>query len=188
MAATKETIIKMGDELIRKKGFNAFSYHNIAQPLGIKNAAVHYYFPTKTDLLASVIQYHIQKFFEFKKNVENLNELQKVEKFLEIYVDAREQSGVCFVGAMATDWGTVDDAVQPYMQQMANDIINWLTNTLQIGFDIGTLHFAEIPRTKALLIITNMMAATQLARITGQENFETIKQAVINGIKPNKSR
>jgi TetR/AcrR family transcriptional regulator, transcriptional repressor for nem operon len=187
MAATKDTIIKMGDELIRQKGINAFSYHNIAQPLGIKNAAVHYHFPTKTDLLISVTEFHIQKFEVFKKEVTGLNELQQVERFLGIYIETRGQNNVCFVGAMATDWDTVDATVQPYMQQMANDIIEWLTYVLQAGLQNKTLQFTEEAQTRALLIITNMMAATQLARITGNNNFETIKQAVINGIKPNKS-
>lgn len=182
--ATKDTLIEMSDTLIRQKGVNAFSYHHLSQPLGIKNAAVHYHFPTKTHLLVSVTQYHIQRFEDFKTEVEALCELEKVERFVNIYVNARTQNSVCFVGAMATDWATVDETVQPYMQQMANKILEWLTQTLQAGLQKGTLYFNEPARTRALLIVTNMMAATQLARIVGSESFETVKQTVLSALKP----
>lgn len=186
MAATKETIIQLGDALIRQKGYNAFSYQNISKPLGVKNAAIHYHFPTKTDLLVSVIQYHIQKFEMFVKDVSGLNELEQVRHFLEIYTDAFCNNSVCFVGAMATDWDTVNEDAKPHMQKMATAIYKWLTNTLENGLQKRTLAFSEPPATKALLIITNMMAATQLGRILGNDSFITIKQAVLHSINPNK--
>ncbi|HEU4554463.1 MAG TPA: TetR/AcrR family transcriptional regulator, partial [Chitinophaga sp.] len=57
---TREKIIELADHLIRTKGFNAFSYADISAPLAIKNAAVHYHFPTKADLGISVIERELQ--------------------------------------------------------------------------------------------------------------------------------
>ena len=48
MSITREKILELGENLIRTKGYNAFSYQDISSKLGIKNAAVHYYFPTKS--------------------------------------------------------------------------------------------------------------------------------------------
>ncbi|MGV3597214.1 MAG: TetR/AcrR family transcriptional regulator [Bacteroidota bacterium] len=186
MTATRETIIQLGDTLIRQKGYNAFSYQNISKPLGVKNAAIHYHFPTKTDLLISVIQFQIQKFEVFVEDVSGLNELEQVRRFLEIYTDAFCNNSVCFVGAMATDWDTVDEDAKPHMKKMASGIYEWLTNSLENGLQKGSLLFNEPPATKALLIITNMMAATQLGRILGTDSFDTLKQAVIYSINPNK--
>lgn len=184
MSETKETILKMGDELIRQKGYNAFSYQDISRPLGIKNAAVHYHFPSKSDLLVSVTQFHIQRFITFKENVQAYDELEQIKRFTNIYIETWQQSRVCFVGAIATDWDTINAEAQPVMKQMAADILNWLTNALKNGLTKGVLQFNEEPQTKALLIVTNMMAATQLARITGAENFEIVRQAVIDSITP----
>jgi len=41
MGETREHIIDLADSLIRKRGFNAFSYSDIATILDIRNAAVH---------------------------------------------------------------------------------------------------------------------------------------------------
>ncbi len=184
MAETKENIIKIGDQLIRQKGFNAFSYHDIAQKLGVKNAAIHYHFPTKADLLIEVAKYHIQKLKDFEQDNMGLSAYKKVIAFIDTYVKINAEGRVCFVGAMATDWETVEDTVRPYMQQMATMLIDWLTTTLQKGLESKELQFKEQPHTQALLIISNLLAATQMARITGDENFEIIKNAVLNGIKP----
>ena len=57
MNDTRNEIIRIGSELIRSVGYNAFSYADIAKVLNIKNAAIHYYFPTKSDLGEVIIGY-----------------------------------------------------------------------------------------------------------------------------------
>ena len=43
---TKDKIRNLAEELIRTKGYNAFSYADLSAPLQIKNAAIHYHFPS----------------------------------------------------------------------------------------------------------------------------------------------
>ena len=50
MNDTRNEIIRLGSELIRSIGYNSFSYADISKALNIKNAAIHYYFPSKSDL------------------------------------------------------------------------------------------------------------------------------------------
>ncbi|HEY3475881.1 MAG TPA: TetR/AcrR family transcriptional regulator, partial [Anaerolineales bacterium] len=47
---SKRTILNMAEDLLQYKGFNGFSYAHISSKLGVKNAAIHYHFPTKEDL------------------------------------------------------------------------------------------------------------------------------------------
>ncbi len=47
MSITRERILELGENFIRTKGYNAFSYQDISSELGVKNAAIHYYFPSK---------------------------------------------------------------------------------------------------------------------------------------------
>ena len=64
MNDTRNEIIRIGSELIRSVGYNAFSYADIAKVLNIKNAAIHYYFPTKSDLGEEIIKRNIDAFNE----------------------------------------------------------------------------------------------------------------------------
>ncbi len=71
MSDTRETIIALADQLIRTKGFNAFSYADISAPLDIKNAAIHYHFPNKADLGIAVIEQEIAKLNDCIQQWEN---------------------------------------------------------------------------------------------------------------------
>ena len=56
---TREQIMQRAEALLLQKGFNGFSYRDISAPMGVKNAAIHYHFPTKGDLGVALIEkYH----------------------------------------------------------------------------------------------------------------------------------
>ncbi|MEZ5336400.1 MAG: TetR/AcrR family transcriptional regulator [Methanolobus sp.] len=38
------------------RGYNGFSYKDISQKLGIKNASIHHYYPKKEDLVAALLE------------------------------------------------------------------------------------------------------------------------------------
>ena len=53
---TRECIIQTAHRLLLQRGINGFSYRDIAEPLGVKNAAIHYHFPSKMDLIKALIE------------------------------------------------------------------------------------------------------------------------------------
>ena len=184
MSETRDAIIQLGDLFLRKKGYNAFSYADISKNLGIKNAAIHYHFPTKPDLVVSIVEDHIERFEIFKREIQEKKVKDKITAFLNIYEKIQTEQKVCLVGALATDWDTIDENSKKKLQEMAAGIIQWLTSVLSEGLKSKELSFQEPPKTKALLIITNMLAATQLARITGAKDFNLIRTTVFNSLKP----
>jgi TetR/AcrR family transcriptional regulator, transcriptional repressor for nem operon len=181
--STKEDIIKLGDELIRDKGFNAFSFYDISKTLGIKNASIHYYFPTKTDLAVSVIREHIAALERVISNTAEKEPLTKLKAFLSIYTTTKAEDRVCLVGSLSTDLHTVERRVETELKIFANKVLQWVTQILSEGKAKGVFQFEISARTKALLIITNMLAALQLSRLTGEKDFNTIKETILKEIK-----
>ena len=55
--------------------------------------------------------------------------------------------------------------------------------TLAEGKKQGELHFSETARTQALLIMTNLAAGVQLARISGKKDYTIIRKALIKQLK-----
>ena len=53
---TRDEILKVASHLLQTRGFSAFSYAHIAETLNVKPAAIHYHFPTKTDLGLALIE------------------------------------------------------------------------------------------------------------------------------------
>lgn len=183
MADTRQAIIELGDKLLREKGYNAFSYADISGQLAIKNAAIHYYFPSKTNLVAAIVDEHLQRFITFKESVLAKKASDQVTRFLDTYSQTQEQGMICIVGTMAGNWGSADEDIKNRMKEFTDAILQWLTAVLKQGKDNGEFHFSDSPETKALLIVTNMLAAVQLMRITGPKTFQTVKKGVLEGLR-----
>ncbi|MFN8438543.1 MAG: TetR/AcrR family transcriptional regulator [Cytophagales bacterium] len=185
--STKEILISAADDLIRSKGYNAFSFKDLSVQVGIKTASIHYYFPTKTDLGVAIVQEHLRRFVVFEKNVATLNSLQKIECFLEIYQDIKNEHKICIVGSLATDFYTVEEPIKQELKIFTDTVLLWLTHVLEHGRDMGEIYLKTNPRTQALLLITNVLAVVQLSRLTSDEDFRIVKEAILDELKINKS-
>ena len=183
---TRETIIDTADQLIRSKGFNAFSFKDISNKIGIKTASIHYHFPTKSDLGIATIKEHIERFEHLKKEFADKSPLQKLNGFLSIYSQIKSENKVCLVGSLATDLNTVDHNIKSELQTFAELVLLWITEILAEGKKQKVFEFNTIPRTKALLIITNILAIVQLSRLTNDEDFEIVREAIIKDLRPDK--
>src|SRR4030095_11910383 len=95
---TQRTILNLAESLLQDKGFNGFSYAHIASGLGVKNAAIHYHFPTKEELGCAVIKRYRDRFQLWTNNarVKDLSPTAKLDWFFNIYTDMRADKGkVC---------------------------------------------------------------------------------------------
>lgn len=180
--STRSEIIKIADELIREKGFNAFSFYDISKALGIKNASVHYHFPTKNDLGIAVVNEYLAKLEEMMADSADKEPTERINVYLSIYTSTKAEGRICLVGSLASDLQTVDSELKVNLKQLVDKILNWVTDILADGQARGVFAFSVVPRTKALMIITNMLASLQLTRLTDEQDFETIKQTIIKDI------
>jgi AcrR family transcriptional regulator len=180
--STRERIIQLTDTLIRDQGYNAFSFYDIAQKLKIKNASIHYYFPTKTDLGIALLESHTERLHRLQASVQGKGAISKLKAFLSIYNVIHSEGRVCIVGSLATDLKTVEPKMAKALTVFANEILEWVTSILKEGKENNTFSFPESPRTKALMIITNMLAAVQLTRLTGDKDFVTVRENVLGGL------
>ena len=186
MSVTRERIIELGEDLIRTSGYNAFSYQDISSELGIKNAAVHYYFPSKDNLGTGILKTNIQRFEEMTENMDNkhFNEWQKLETFMKIYIRSNREAKICLIGSLGPDFSTLNAPMQYELKKLTEIILDWLTENLRTGRENGLFVFKGEPRDKALVVFSNMVAGLQLARILDKNDFKSIYQAVLDDLKP----
>jgi len=182
--STRESIIQIADQLIRDKGYNAFSFYDIAKTLGIKNASIHYYFPGKTQLGIAVIKEHGCRFNAIKHSTTGMPPVDKLQAFITSYGTTRAEERICIVGSLASDLHTLEPAIEQELKQFAAEVLQWMEEVLQQGLDTGVFTFTLPARTKALMIITNLLAALQLTRLTGAADFYTISETIIQELYP----
>lgn len=182
---TKEEILRIGKQFIQFYGYNAFSYADIARELNIKNAAVHYHFRGKEDLLMALIEKNIENYQLLAKQLENskMSAVGKLDKFIEPYTLLCNTDSICIIGSVASDYNTLPESVKERISSLIELVMGLVEQTLLEGKKKGELQFSETARTQAMLIMTNLAAGVQLARISGKKDYDTIRKALIRQLK-----
>jgi TetR/AcrR family transcriptional regulator, transcriptional repressor for nem operon len=176
---TRQQILDLAENLIRTKGYNSFSYHDIATTLGMKSAAIHYHFPTKEVLGLEVIKENIKRFKQFRERMFGLELEVQLDEFIKTYTESFDKNNVCIVGAISVEYYGLPETMTTVMNGLANIIHEWLTSLLAVGKAAGVFQFTIKPEKKALLIISNLAAGIQLSRLLGPTAFDDI----VDGIK-----
>jgi AcrR family transcriptional regulator len=186
MTLTREKIIELGENLILTKGYNAFSYQDISRELGMKNAAVHYYFPSKANLGTSIVKTNIQRFEEMVDNMQTrkFDEWKQLDTFIKIYIKSNREQKLCLIGSLGPDFDTLDVTTQKELEKMTGIILDWLTKLLQSGRSKGEFHFKGDPENRAGLILCSLMASLQLSRIMKKIDYKSLTQSLIEDFRP----
>ncbi|HSL42355.1 MAG TPA: TetR/AcrR family transcriptional regulator [Anaerolineales bacterium] len=174
---SKRTILNMAEDLLQYKGFNGFSYAHIASELGVKNAAIHYHFPTKEDLSQAVIKRYRDRFQLWINNarVKDLSPEKKLDWFLSIYNDMRVDEGkVCLVGSMEVEYNTIPEGLQGEVEALHRELLAWLETMLAEGREVGIFDFRGEPENKAAVLLSSLQGALQMARALGTKKYRDV--------------
>jgi TetR/AcrR family transcriptional repressor of nem operon len=178
---TRDQIIDKAFQLMLQRGLNGFSYRDISEPLGVKNAAIHYHFPNKMDLIKALID-------------ENHQVLRRsTSEFMAYGGPARPQleglfaftmnqcqcgRPICMVGALAIDYDELSDDIKEANNRFMKDSVNWLTRVMDAGRKQDEFHFEGDSMSKAVSILAMIQGARQLARVHGLDYLEKIFEQI----------
>ncbi|MDR6196859.1 TetR/AcrR family transcriptional regulator [Siphonobacter sp. SORGH_AS_0500] len=179
---TKDKIRNLAEELIRTKGYNAFSYADLSAPLKIKNAAIHYHFPSKEVLGASVIEEMVLGFQQLSSSWSDQSEKEQIEWFMDIYRNSYEKGMVCLMGSLAPDFETLSPAMQAQIQRMSRVILDWLTACLEQGRTKQVFQFKGEASDRALVLISSLISSLSLSRVQQTDLYSRIRQQLLSDI------
>jgi AcrR family transcriptional regulator len=174
---TKSAILERAMALLQSKGYDGFSYKDISGPMGVKNAAIHYHYPSKTDLALAMIDRYQGILRE------------KTASFMGYGGSAREQlegfffftrhecesdRTICPLGALSVNIDSLDDKVVKALQRFMKDSHKWLTRVLEVGREQGEVTFEGDAEKRAWTLLSVFQGARQLVRLHGFETLEAI--------------
>ena len=176
-ANTRDQIIDTAFQLMLQRGINGFSYRDISEPLGIKNAAIHYHFPNKMDLVRAMLhEYHqvlrkgTAEFMAYGGPAKP--QLEGMFAFVLRQCDCGRP--VCMAGALAIDYEDLEDDIKQANDNFMKDSLAWLTKVMETGRDQGEFSFNGDPMSKAATILATIQGARQMARVHGMDYLDRI--------------
>jgi TetR/AcrR family transcriptional repressor of nem operon len=171
---TNQQILYYARNFLQCRGYNGFSYKDISQKLGIKNAAIHNYYPKKEDLVAALLE-------DSRKNLA-ANITQIIESGgsardqLQYYFDYAlkefdEGKSICPPGSVILDFEELPEKVKKQNLLLLDDILTWISRVLKIGFEQGEFSFSDPVEARAELVVEALMGARQLSSIKGRKTL-----------------
>lgn len=182
MADTKNLIIKEAERLMLTQGYQGFSYAHIADALEIRNAAIHYHFPTKGDLGAAVIRRARKRFKKWQERPELLQGTPKFQllTFIQQYDNLlMADQRMCLLNASGSSAHAIPKNMREEAREYSQDLQKFLAQLLKQGRQSNLLHYAGKAKDQALQILSTLTGSLMLARIRGEEAYQTIADQLL---------
>ena len=168
---TAERILDVAERLVQTRGFNGFSYADIAAELGITKAALHYHFASKADLGEALIGRYAARFSEALAAIDIDTGASaapaKLQGYAELYLDVLRNQRMCLCGMLAAEYPTLPDAMRASVVSFFDQNETWLQHVLEQGHGDGSLHFTGSARNIARMIISCLEGAMLVTRPYG---------------------
>lgn len=127
---TRDRIIATADALFYAHGYAATSFMDIAQALGISRGNFYYYFKTKDEILAAVIEFRLTRTRALLDawSQEEGNPAARVGRFIQMLIDNQVpiMAHGCPVGTLCAELAKLDHPAQPQARALFTLFRDWL--------------------------------------------------------------
>ena len=166
-AATADRILDIAEELVQTRGYEAFSYADIAGVLSIRKASIHYHYPTKAELTRALAARYRQAFGERLAALEEEfpDPTRRLMRYVRLFQEAlREGDHMCLYGMLASDAGTLPAPVREEVLAFFGEQEAWLGRVLHQGRVAGEFRFDGKPEAAASALLAGLEGAMLVAR------------------------
>ena len=180
---TKEKIVNTAAEMLSNNGFNAFSFHDIAHKIGIKTSSIHYYFPTKSDLIIEIIRYSQNIQASLFETISEKKPLEKLSLLIDFYVDLANKGQMCPIVSISSDMNDIDPNIKLAVGKFYDFLADWLTSVIEEGITKNQFVTAQEPQDKSMEILNILAMFPILSRMgKGRESLTNLKQSVMGNL------
>ena len=166
---TVPQILDVAEKLVESRGFNGFSYADVANELKITRAALHYHFANKSDLGVALIDRYTSRFADALSAAEERTSdaPARLEAYAELYLDVLRSQRMCLCGMLAAEHETLPAPMQEAVVGFFVENQTWLSRVLEQGTAEGTIEFSGSANEAARMIISSLEGAMLLSRLFG---------------------
>ena len=174
MTDTIELLMDAAETGLRKRGYNAVSFRELADELGIKSSSVHYYFRKKEDLgLALIHRYSIRFFKMLDERAAGLEDADaRFHAFCEVYRLALVQSdSLCLCGVLGAESGGLPAPLAEGVNAFFQANVDWLEKSFPANWP------KSAKRARAFQCVATLQGAMMLANsLNDNEAFDRCVQ------------
>jgi TetR/AcrR family transcriptional regulator, transcriptional repressor for nem operon len=171
MRETAQQIVDEARRLIMARGYNGFSYADIAEVVGIRKASIHHHFAGKSDLARAVVE---ESRAIIHAHSEALAEAEpQADAALRAYAGywerciADNSAPFCVAAMLAAELPSLPDDLADAVRGHFAELREWLTRLLTLGARQGNVSLATTPAEEADAFLSAVYGAMLSARAFG---------------------
>ena len=163
---TSQRILDIAERLVQTRGFNGFSYADIATAMNVTKASLHYHFPSKAELGRRLIERYEANFLAALAQVdrEGKDARDKLRRYAAIYGDVVRANRMCLCGMLAAEFGTLPEEMRDRMRHFFDENERWLVAVLKEGKKDKSVRFNGAPAEAARALVGSLEGAMMIAR------------------------
>jgi TetR/AcrR family transcriptional repressor of nem operon len=166
---TSNAILDIAERLVQLRGFNGFSYADIASEMGITTASLHYHFRSKADLGECLINRYAAGFATALAEIDTRvgPAAEKLKAYCDIYRAVLAEDRMCLCGVLAAEFETLPDPMRRAVIAFLDHNQSWLVALLECGREARSLQFSDTPNQAARSIVASLQGAMLVSRPYG---------------------
>lgn len=184
-AGTSQRILDVAERLMQVRGYNGFSYADIAAVLRVTKASLHYHFPTKAELGRRLMERYRESFLAALTSIDetSTSAQEKLRRYVSIYSDVLANNRLCLCGMLAAEYATLPKPVKSEVTHFFDANEAWLADVLEQGRRVEGLKVVGPPTETARLLVAGLEGAMMLARSYGDKaRFDRAGQRLLDDI------
>ncbi len=182
---TRTRILDVAERLVQVRGFNGFSYADVAAELAITKASLHHHFPSKAGLGEALMARYAERFTDALSTIDAdiAAAPAKLEAYAGLYVDVLREGRMCLCGMLAAEHQTLPAPIQGAVIAFLDENEDWLERVLKQGRVDGSLRFNGTAKETARGILSALEGSMLVARSRGEiESFQTGATLLLSGL------
>src|SRR5579863_2342698 len=163
---TATRILDVAERLRQSRGYNGFSYADIAERVGVTKASLHHHFETKATLGQALIDRYHRQFVQALADIdaERDDAAEKLRCYARLYAAVLEGERLCLCGMLAAEYDTLPASMQVGIRQFFDFNELWLAGVLEQGRRRKVFQRHVSPRETARLLLSGLEGAMLVAR------------------------
>lgn len=163
----REKLLQHAQTLLMTRGYNGFSYRDLSDLVGVKTSSIHYYFPSKEDLVLEAVGVYSEEVADALQHVPKaLPADEKLDLFASGFgrlVESGDQ--ICLCGMLAADIASLPEPIRTAVKVFFSTNEAWLAQVLTEGREQGTLKFNGEPDSAARALFAAFQGSVLASRL-----------------------
>jgi TetR/AcrR family transcriptional repressor of nem operon len=158
---TRSALIEVAIRHVRRTGYSAFSYADLAEEVRIRKPSIHHHFPKKEDLGVALVAAYTDGFSAELDRIDGSarDALERLRAYAGLYRAGLQAGQGCLCGVLASEVAILPPAVQAGVRRFFALNLGWLERTLRDGCETGMLSEELEPEREARTVLATLQGA-----------------------------